>query len=135
MPDLHTPVPDISVVIPCYNAGKWVGRAIESALSQEGVSVEVIVVDDGSTDDSLDVIRAYGDRILVRDRSEQGRLRRPKPGPEIGSGGIRDVSGCGRLRWKARSSPIISMSWQPMPICALARSLAACIADGRANPG
>ncbi|MFP4360171.1 MAG: glycosyltransferase [Alphaproteobacteria bacterium] len=53
----------VTVVIPCYNAERWVGRAIRSALDQEGVAVEVIVVDDGSTDASLDVIRSFGDRI------------------------------------------------------------------------
>lgn len=55
----ETKVPDISVVIPCYNAERWVGRAIESVLAQEGVTVEVIVIDDGSTDVSVDVLRRY----------------------------------------------------------------------------
>ena len=55
--------PDISVVIPCFNSEAWVGRAICSVLAQERVSVEVIVMDDGSTDRSLDVIRSFGDRI------------------------------------------------------------------------
>ena len=56
--------PDVSVVIPCYNAEKWVSRAIESVLAQEGVSVEVLVVDDGSTDKSLEVLRACSGRII-----------------------------------------------------------------------
>jgi len=56
-------LPDISVIIPCYNAEFWVGRAIESALDQKGVAVEVVVIDDGSTDGSLDVIKSFGDRI------------------------------------------------------------------------
>ena len=56
--------PEVSVVIPCYNAECWVGRAIDSVLAQEGVSVEVIVIDDGSTDASVDVLRGYGDRIF-----------------------------------------------------------------------
>ena len=55
--------PDISVIIPCYNAGRWIGQAIQSVLDQEGVTVEVVVIDDGSTDGSLDVIRSFGDRI------------------------------------------------------------------------
>jgi glycosyltransferase involved in cell wall biosynthesis len=59
----ETSIPDVSVVIPCYNAERWVGRAIESVLTQEGVTVEVIVIDDGSTDNSVDVLRAYGERI------------------------------------------------------------------------
>jgi len=59
----ETKAPDVSVVIPCYNAERWVGRAIESVLAQEGVTVEVIVIDDGSTDGSVDVLRRYEDRI------------------------------------------------------------------------
>ena len=59
----ETKAPDVSVVIPCYNAERWVGRAIDSVLAQEGVTVEVIVIDDGSTDGSVDVLRRYEDRI------------------------------------------------------------------------
>ncbi|MBB4571990.1 glycosyltransferase family 2 protein [Rhizobium lentis] len=49
---------DVSVVIAAYNCAPFVDRAINSALSQEDVSLEVIVVDDCSTDNSADVIRA-----------------------------------------------------------------------------
>jgi len=53
----------VSILIPCYNAERWVAQAIESALAQTWPSKEVIVVDDGSTDRSLEVIRTFGDRI------------------------------------------------------------------------
>jgi GT2 family glycosyltransferase len=53
----------VSTLIPCHNAERWVGEAIESALSQNYADHEVIVVDDGSTDSSLDIIRSFGDRI------------------------------------------------------------------------
>ena len=45
----------VSILIPCYNAERWIARAIESALAQTWSNKEVIVVDDGSTDDSLAV--------------------------------------------------------------------------------
>jgi glycosyltransferase involved in cell wall biosynthesis len=56
-------LPSVAVIIPCYNAEKWVARAIQSALDQDYPNLEVIVIDDGSTDGSLDVIKSFGDRI------------------------------------------------------------------------
>ena len=55
--------PFVSILIPCYNAERWVAQAIDSALSQTWPNKEVIVVDDGSADRSLDVVRSFGDRI------------------------------------------------------------------------
>ncbi|MEB3047737.1 glycosyltransferase family 2 protein [Rhizobium mulingense] len=53
---------DVSVVIAAYNCAPFVDRAINSALSQEDVSLEVIVVDDCSTDNSADVVRALAEQ-------------------------------------------------------------------------
>jgi hypothetical protein len=53
----------VSVVVNNYNYGAYVGAAIDSALAQTWPHTEVVVVDDGSTDESAAVIRAYGDRI------------------------------------------------------------------------
>ena len=55
--------PLVSILIPCFNAEQWIAQAIESALAQTWSEKEVIVVDDGSTDHSLDVIRQFEDRI------------------------------------------------------------------------
>lgn len=56
--------PQVSVIINNYNYGRFLGRAIDTALDQPGVTAEVIVVDDGSSDDSRDIIARYGDRIV-----------------------------------------------------------------------
>jgi glycosyltransferase involved in cell wall biosynthesis len=53
----------VSILIPCYNAERWIAQAIESALAQTWSEKEIFVVDDGSTDGSLDVIREYDGRI------------------------------------------------------------------------
>ena len=53
----------VSIVIPNYNYGRYLRIAIDSALAQTYSPVEVIVVDDGSTDDSRAVIESYGKRI------------------------------------------------------------------------
>ena len=49
--------PLVSILIPCYNAERYVGEAIRSAVSQTYERTEVVVLDDGSTDSSLDVIK------------------------------------------------------------------------------
>ena len=53
----------ISVVIPCYNRSRLLHRAIDSALAQTVRASEVIVVDDGSTDNTKDSVLTYGNRI------------------------------------------------------------------------
>jgi glycosyltransferase involved in cell wall biosynthesis len=53
----------VSILIPCFNAQRWIAQAIESALAQSWTAKEIIVVDDGSTDGSLDVIRRFDGRI------------------------------------------------------------------------
>jgi glycosyltransferase involved in cell wall biosynthesis len=53
----------VSILIPCFNAERWIAQAIESALAQTWPSREVIVVDDGSTDGSLEVVKSFGSNI------------------------------------------------------------------------
>jgi glycosyltransferase involved in cell wall biosynthesis len=55
--------PFVSIVINNYNYAQFLGSAIDSALSQDTSGYEVIVVDDGSSDDSAAVIAGYGDRV------------------------------------------------------------------------
>ncbi|RFM36052.1 glycosyltransferase family 2 protein [Chitinophaga silvisoli] len=53
----------VSVVIPCYNHGHYLRQAIDSVLGQSHPHMEVIVVDDGSSDDTAAVCKEYGDRV------------------------------------------------------------------------
>src|ERR1043166_191328 len=62
-----------SVVINNHNYGRYLRDAIESALAQTHPEVEVIVVDDGSTDDSRDVIASYGDRVQAINKANGGQ--------------------------------------------------------------
>jgi glycosyltransferase involved in cell wall biosynthesis len=56
-------LPLVSVIVTNYNYGRYLRQAIDSALTQTYDAVEVVVVDDGSTDDSPAIIRSYGARI------------------------------------------------------------------------
>jgi glycosyltransferase involved in cell wall biosynthesis len=64
--------PFVSILIPCYNAERWVRQAIQSCLDQTYPHKEVIVVDDGSTDGSLTVIKSFGDAIRMETGPNRG---------------------------------------------------------------
>ncbi|HTS03110.1 MAG TPA: glycosyltransferase [Thermoanaerobaculia bacterium] len=63
----------ISVVVPSFQHARWIGEAVESALSQTRTPEEVVVVDDGSTDGTLGVLAGFGRRIRVLTREGGGR--------------------------------------------------------------
>lgn len=62
----------VSVVIPTFNRAAIVGRAIESALAQSYRDIEVIVVDDGSTDGTREVVARYGSRVRYSFQTNAG---------------------------------------------------------------
>jgi glycosyltransferase involved in cell wall biosynthesis len=64
--------PDVSVVIPVFNAERFIADAVDSALGQESVAVEVIVIDDGSVDGTAEIIRSFGERVTALSQSNQG---------------------------------------------------------------
>jgi glycosyltransferase involved in cell wall biosynthesis len=59
-------VSDVTVVIPAFNAGSTLPRAIDSVLRQSLAPAEILVVDDGSTDDTVDVLKQYIDSVSIR---------------------------------------------------------------------
>lgn len=66
-------VPRLTVAMPAYNAGRFIGEALESVLRQDGVDLEVVVVDDGSDDDTAAVTARIDDPRLRLERN--GRRR------------------------------------------------------------
>lgn len=65
-------MPKVSVVIPAYNYGYFIGEAIDSVLNQTCKDLEIIVVNDGSTDSTEDVVRAYHGRVIYVKQVNQG---------------------------------------------------------------
>jgi len=64
--------PKVSVVMPAYNRAKEIGAAIDSVLAQTFEDIELIVVDDGSTDATPEIVRAYGDRVRFFQQKNAG---------------------------------------------------------------
>lgn len=60
----YNPSPLISIIIPTYNYGKYLPVALESCLQQTYKNLEIIVIDDGSTDNTREIVERYGDRIV-----------------------------------------------------------------------
>lgn len=65
-------LPKVSVIIPNYNYAKYISKAIDSVLAQTYTNTEVIVVDDGSKDESHTILRGYGDKIKFLEQQNQG---------------------------------------------------------------
>jgi glycosyltransferase involved in cell wall biosynthesis len=61
---------DVSVIIPLHNKGRYIGRALDSVFAQMYGDFEVVVVDDGSSDDGPDIVRQYTDQRLRLIRQE-----------------------------------------------------------------
>jgi glycosyltransferase involved in cell wall biosynthesis len=65
--------PKVTVLMPAYNAGKYIGEAIASVLTQSFTDFELLIVNDGSTDDTLNVIHSFNDeRIVVLNQENKG---------------------------------------------------------------
>lgn len=65
--------PLVSAIIPVYNGERYIADAIDSVFRQEYRPLEVIVVDDGSTDGTLAVVAAYGDTVRVISQKNSGQ--------------------------------------------------------------
>jgi glycosyltransferase involved in cell wall biosynthesis len=77
----------VSIVVPCHNAEDWIGDTIRSALSQTDVETELILVDDGSVDRSVERARAVaGERLRVLRQARGGASRARNAGTAAAAG-------------------------------------------------
>ena len=62
----------VSVIMPSYNTARYIQEAIESVLAQDYPHKELIIIDDGSTDGTPELVRGYGDRVTLITQQNQG---------------------------------------------------------------
>lgn len=79
-------LPSLSAVTPSYNQGRFIGRTIESVLSQDAPAGEYVVMDGGSTDETVAALESYGDRLRYRSEPDKGQ-------PDAVNKGIAATSG------------------------------------------
>lgn len=80
--------PLVSIIINNYNYESFLQIAINSALKQTYPNIEVVVVDDGSTDHSWEIIESYGDRIIPVAKENGGQASSLNAGVQASSGDI-----------------------------------------------
>jgi glycosyltransferase involved in cell wall biosynthesis len=79
-------MPKVSVIIPTYNSASYIIEAVESVLNQTYKDFEVIVVDDGSTDNTHTLLEPYLDRIMYRFQENRGESIARNEGIRIAQG-------------------------------------------------
>lgn len=76
----------VSIVIPAYNSAEFIAETLDSCLAQTYPHIEIIVVDDGSTDNTVDVVRAYGDDVRLIEQANQGAAIARNVGVDVAKG-------------------------------------------------
>lgn len=81
-------LPLVSIITPSFNQGRFIRRTIESVLSQDYPKLEYLVMDGGSTDETLDILRSYGNRLTWRYGPDGGQADAVNAGISLARGEI-----------------------------------------------
>jgi glycosyltransferase involved in cell wall biosynthesis len=82
-------MPKISIIMPCYNTGEYLHRSLPSCLNQTLQDIEILCVNDGSTDNTAEILQEYASkdsRIKIITQKNQGTLLARKRGIENANG-------------------------------------------------
>jgi len=82
------PLPLVSIITPSLNQGRFIRKTIESVLSQDYPRLEYLVLDGGSTDETLDILRGYGTRLIWRSAHDLGQADAVNSGFRLAKGEI-----------------------------------------------
>lgn len=104
--------PGLSIVVSSYNYGRYLREAIDSALNQDGNPLQVIVVDDGSTDDLREIIGSYGDRIQTIFQQNRGQVASCTAGLRLCRHDIVIFLDSDDFLWPSAASEIMAL-WTP----------------------
>jgi glycosyltransferase involved in cell wall biosynthesis len=80
--------PTISTIIPVYNGDRFLDEAVRSVLAQRHPSLEIIIVDDGSTDRTHEIVRGFGDAVTYHRQENRGAPAARNKGLDLSRGAI-----------------------------------------------
>jgi len=83
----------LSIIVPVYNCAEYIDKCIESLLMQKGAEIEIIIVNDGSTDNLLEILQKYEDKIKLISIENGGVAKARNAG--VCKRSVFDVCGCG----------------------------------------
>ncbi len=81
--------PKVSILVPCYNVEKYLPQCLDSVVNQTLKDIEIIVINDGSTDSTLDIIKSYAEkdnRIKIIDKKNEGYGKSMNRGLDVATG-------------------------------------------------
>ncbi len=121
MLSIHIVNPIVSVVVPSYNRGNVIAQTLDSALAQTYPQIELIVVDDGSTDGTERAVEPYRDRIIYVRQQNQGLAAARNAGMARSTGEFVAWLDSDDL-WNAEKVALQVAFMQQHPVCALIAS-------------
>jgi glycosyltransferase involved in cell wall biosynthesis len=85
---MSNPLPKISIITPSLNQGEFIEQTIQSVLNQEYPDLEYIIIDGGSTDSTLDILRGFDNRIIWISEPDRGQSHAINKGLRMASGQV-----------------------------------------------
>ena len=80
--------PSVSIIVPTYNEEKVIGRTLDSILNTEYPNMEIIIINDGSVDDTLEIISKYQNAVKIISQSQRGKASAINSGISVSTGEI-----------------------------------------------